>query len=942
MPSSRPMRLLFIAAACLASALPASADVEILQKSFITPPDDARMMVRWWWFGPAVTREGIDRELKAMKDGGYGGVEVQPTYPLALDGADLKNLKFMSPEFLEMIGYAAAKAKELGLRYDLTLGSGWPYGGPQFSINEAAGRLETQVLPAPAGQGSIPLPQFQAGRSLIAAFAGPAGIVGSGRGRGAGGGAAGGADARALKEVPITNGALQLPANFPGGEVVLFIAGRTGMQVKRPALGAEGFVIDHLSAKVVDKFIAEIAEPELKACGDNPPYSFFCDSLEINGENWTDDFLAEFQKRRGYDLKPLLPALIGNVGERTADIRHDFGRTVTDLFNENFNAKFKALAKKYNTRYRIQGYGYPPAGLFSYAFSDLPEGEGGGNVNWRSFRATRYAASASHLMGVKTTSSEAFTWLHSAPFRATPLDMKGAADAEFLDGITQLICHGWPYTAAGAAYPGWSFYAAAVVNDKNPWYIAMPEINAYMARTSHLLREGIPANDIALYMSNSDVWSRATTGFSSLNATWQGLSGVATQLLDAGYNFDGWDDGMLELKGRVDGGALAFGDVKYKVVLLPGIETMPLETARKLEQFVKGGGHIAALGTLPSRVPGYHATPAHQQELQAIMGRLFREPGAPGVAITGEGTFAEAFATRLPPDLRLDPPVTGIGHVHRRTDAGELYFLANTTPQRQNLKATFRVADRSPELWDALTGKIRPLSMADKSDVSTTVALELEPYGSTFVLFGNRTLPAPPAPPPPPAAASLPPIDITADWTVKVGDKTFPMRTLQSWTQLEGLQNYSGVATYEKTITLTPEQAQAPLALAFANAATPAAQPPAARVGRGGGGGRFAAQHDAPVKDAAVVFINGQRAGAAWCLPYRVDLTGLLKPGQNTLRIEVGNTPINHIAGAGFPNYNIQAIRAQFGNRFDPQGTEQYAQPLPSGLLGTIRLESAR
>ena len=260
-----------LAAVSFALATSAFADVEQLQKSFIAPPDDARMMARWWWFGPAVTKNGIERELKAMKAGGFGGIELQPTYPLALDGpngsegAQIKNLKFMSPEFLQMIGHAAATCKQLGLRFDLTLGSGWPYGGPQFSASEGAGRLETQVLQAPAGTASLSIPTLQPGRTVIAAFAGPAGIVGAGgRGRGGGGGGANGsADARPLKEVSIANNTIQLPDNFKGGEVVLFLSGRTGMQVKRPAFGADGLVIDHLSAKVVDKFINDIAEPEL-------------------------------------------------------------------------------------------------------------------------------------------------------------------------------------------------------------------------------------------------------------------------------------------------------------------------------------------------------------------------------------------------------------------------------------------------------------------------------------------------------------------------------------------------------------------------------------------------------------------------------------------------------------------------------------------------------
>src|SRR5947208_2580288 len=105
-------------AALLAAVAAHAADLEQLQRAFQRPPDDARIMMRWWWFGPAVTHAEIEREMRLMKEGGIGGFEVQPTYPLALDDpqAGIRNLKFMSPEFLDALSFTAAKAKELGLR----------------------------------------------------------------------------------------------------------------------------------------------------------------------------------------------------------------------------------------------------------------------------------------------------------------------------------------------------------------------------------------------------------------------------------------------------------------------------------------------------------------------------------------------------------------------------------------------------------------------------------------------------------------------------------------------------------------------------------------------------------------------------------------------------------------------------------------------------------
>ena len=152
-----------------------SGEIDQIQQRFDRPPDDARIMMRWWWFGPAVTKAGILREMQRMKEGGIGGFEVQPTYPLALDDekAGIRNVKFMSPEFLDLLAFTAEKAHELGLRMDLTLGSGWPYGGPQFSASEAAGRLRTSIVRIKSGQPSVAVPALREGQKVIAAFIGP-------------------------------------------------------------------------------------------------------------------------------------------------------------------------------------------------------------------------------------------------------------------------------------------------------------------------------------------------------------------------------------------------------------------------------------------------------------------------------------------------------------------------------------------------------------------------------------------------------------------------------------------------------------------------------------------------------------------------------------------------------------------------------------------------
>src|SRR4030095_12060580 len=162
--------LMVIIAVSLRSAL--AAPIDDLQRSFLNPPDDSRIMMRWWWFGPAVTKAELEREMRLMKEGGIGGFEVQPVYPLALDNDanGIKTLPFLSDEFLEALRFTADKAKELGLRFDLTLGSGWPFGGPTVSIDHAAGRLRYEHVTVDANTRFVKVPSMGAGEKLLGVF----------------------------------------------------------------------------------------------------------------------------------------------------------------------------------------------------------------------------------------------------------------------------------------------------------------------------------------------------------------------------------------------------------------------------------------------------------------------------------------------------------------------------------------------------------------------------------------------------------------------------------------------------------------------------------------------------------------------------------------------------------------------------------------------------
>jgi hypothetical protein len=897
----------------LRAQLKPAASVPDLGRQFANPPDDARPMVRWWWFGPAVTHDELERELRTMKQGGFGGVEVQPVYPLALDdpAAGIRNLPYLSGEFLEALRFTAHATHELGLRMDLTLGSGWPYGGATVPVSDAAAMLRIVRAKPDASSQRILVPALADGEQLIAAFASsPSGF----------------------HEVGTNpDHTVALSARAAPSEIIFFISSRTGQQVKRAAVGAEGFVLNHYDAQALDRYLRNVADRLLQALDQQRPYAVFCDSLEVYSSDWTPDFLQEFQRRRGYDLRPYLPALVADIGPKTLDIRYDWARTLTELFNQRFAAPLHDWARRNGTRLRMQAYGMPPATISSYSQVDLPEGEG---AQWQQLSATRWASSASHIYGVPVTSSETWTWLHSPVFRATPLDMKAEADRHFLEGINQLVGHGWPYTPPGVAYPGWRFYAAAVLDEKNPWWIVMPDITRYLQRVSFLLRQGSPANDVAVYLPGSDAYARMQPRNVNLFETLRDAVGpnLVGRILESGYGLDFFDDGALLDAGKLDARSLALGANHYRVVVLPGVERIPLDSYRKLEEFAKSGGILVATRRLPDLAPGYRATDADSAEVRRISQELFEGANSPAHLIKDETQLDAQLHAWLPPDVSFGPAAAGVGFVHRHTADAEIYFVANTGNQPQTTTAKFRVGGMRPQWWNPISGDVSDANVVASDATSVSVALDLAPYESRVVVFSSGKImsPQPSTKAEKLSEPTAAPVDLGGGWRVSFGGNGIvsEMPKLHSWTDDDFSRYFSGVARYEKSFSLsnTVIRGAGSLVLDF-GAGTPVAPQPL----RSG----MQAWFDPPIREAAVIYVNDQHAGSLWCPPYRLDVTKFVHAGENRLRIEVANLALNAMAGQPLPDYRLLNLR--YGIRFEAQDMDK-VRPVPAGLLGVVKL----
>jgi hypothetical protein len=841
-----------------------------------------------------------------MKNAGIGGVEIQPVYPLELNDEQkhFKNATYLSDEFLDRLRFAAEEAKRLGMRVDITLGSGWPFGGPHVSVDHAAGKLRVEKLAVPEGASSLPMPALENGEQLISVRLAD-GDEHNFR-----------ADSsKALTE--FRDSGAQLPENLSGRHVALFfIAGRSGMQVKRASVGAEGFVLDHYDRTAIEQHLSLVGNKLIGAFGPNPPYAVFSDSLEVFASDWTPNLLSEFRQRRGYDLVPYLPALISDMGSVTSYVRHDWGRTLTELAEENYLRPLREWAHAHHTRFRSQTYGTPPVVMSSNDLVDLPEGEAG--PQWRTFNTARWASSASHLYNRPVSSSETWTWLHSPAFRATPLDLKAEADLHFIEGINQLVGHGWPYSPPSSPEPGPRFYAAGAFNDHNPWFFAMPELAAYLQRMSFLMRQGSPANDIAIYLPTDDAWAKFTAGHDSVDRSMADLIGpnLIPAILNAGYNFDFIDDRAIAAKG-----------VPYRILILPGVERIPLATLEKLQARAAEGGPIVATRRLPSLAPGLMESKKHGARIAEISKRLFNRANASAVFLEHESALPGALNKLLRPDVAVERHAEALGFVHRKLPSGEVYFVANTSNHEVETDAAFRVAGRQPEWWDAFSGAMRAADFTPGGE-TTTISLNLAPYESRVVFFpSSRTNNSHAIQPSAPSQS----MDLSRDWLVKFAgsEESVRMPELRSWTDDAKRKFYSGQAVYEKTVRIDEQffTSHGQILLDFGKGT------PVPVVERKAPGMR--AWLEGPVREAAEVYVNDKRVGCVWHPPYRLDVKAALHPGENKLRIVVGNSAINALAGQTPPDYKLLNLR--YGVRFTPQDMSNL-QPLPAGLLGPVQL----
>ncbi|MBI4165953.1 MAG: hypothetical protein HY508_09500 [Acidobacteria bacterium] len=956
-------------------------DIAQLREVFLNPPDSARPMTRWWWFGGAVAPGEITHELELMRKAGLRGVELQPVYPLETDvpARGIHNVAYFSSEWFDLLRHTARETRRLGLQFDFTLGSGWPYGGPFIPAELGARRLRL-LSQDTAGDREFTwnlAPHIVAEEKLVAVVAAP--VLPSqqpdlGRTR---------VITDQVREIVSNNLRVGMGLecwHVPEGEwrVMVLIDSPTGMQVKRPTVGMEGLVLDHFSREALELFLRATGDrtlAELKALGFPAINSVFCDSLEVYGADWTTKFMEEFHRRRGYDLAPYLPALWEDAGPLTPHVRYDYHQTLSDLIIENFFRALAAWSEKNGLRARVQAHGAFGDVIEGYANAHIPEGENIflGDRYQVNLRHRRLASSAAHLYSKPVASAETYTWLRVPLFLTTLEMMKAATDSTFLDGINQIVNHGYSYSPPEAGDPGRVFYASTLINHANLWWRHYPHLAKYVQRAAALLQQGVSVNSVAVYLPLADVFAEFGLGALRVDEELEKRLGkeLFEELRRSGYDFDLINDRALDQRSQVDQGKLRVGTGEYTVVIVPGARFVPPGSLERLAEFATGGGTVIFIGRCPEAPPGLSQRVAREDKFRAVVEKFdCASERARGILLalgSGKTAFAASIAeglsllhSALEPDFRILAAGDGsegalkiarenVGFLHRRRASSDFFFLSNLSNQSQNLLVQVKVSHRRAERWNLEDeGSAEPLiysSTASGGRDLTSVQLRLAPFESCFVVFGE-------ADGPPVVARSnfWGRLDIESNGAANL-IRGRAEENARYWVETPSGRRYQFVVRgIPKPVLL-----DGPWSLRLGGASPVSLSNLRSwnELGEGksfSGWGTYEIEFDfagsdkdfewvldlGRVHETAEAELNGVALGAAWKGTRRLECGDALKVGKNRLIVRVANLWIHHMKSV--PAADLSTLSETYGIRWGRYGELEATELPPSGLVGPVRL----
>jgi hypothetical protein len=863
-----------------------------------TPTRENRPWTRWWWLGSAVDKTNLTRLLTEYRDAGIGGVEICPIY--GAKGYEDRFIDFLSPKWMEMFAHTATECKRLGLGLDLTTGTGWPFGGPNVTPEIASRKVVLKRYDVAGGeQFKAELPQGQL-QCLMAYSDNNEQLNLTDR---------------------VSNHHLEWTAPSRKWRLYAVLQNGPAQKVKRAAPGGEGNVLDPYSVKALDQYLARFDKALADYQGEKPR-SWFHDSFEYYGAQWTPDFFREFESRRGYDLRAQLPALFGEGPEDTvARVKSDYRETISDL-HLAYIEHWTEWCHAHGSISRNQAHGSPGNLVDIYAAADIPETEIFGSVEEKHIPMNKFSSSAAHIAGRKYASSESFTWLNEH-FQASLSNVKQAADYLFLSGVNHIFFHGIPYSPADAPWPGWQFYAAVNFGPQGGLWHDLPEFDAYVTRCQLFLQSGAPDNDILVYYPIYDAWNDPGDLIRP-NPVPKSLTNVVMTLWEKGYSFDYVSERYLA-KAECKDHKIVLGANEYKAVVVPECRMMPVRALEKLVRLANDGANIVFESDLPADLPGSGDLERRRNELGEVKAQIkwTDKQGVGRYSEIGKGRLIASGDTFEPAlhfcGIRGEGLVqAGLRFVRRKYAEGFVYFVANRSEKPVDKFVTLQRQVRSAVIFDPKFDSrvgVGQSFYGGEGPFEGLVHIQLEPGESSIVrIFTNRIVKGP-------LWAYVtnagPGQQITGTWKVDFIDgeprnlKSIEVSELKSWTSFElpELKSFAGSGRY--SITFDRPEAKADDWMLD--------------LGK--------------VCESARVKVNGHELGVLWCAPFRETVGEWLKPGKNTLEVEVTNLAANRIADLDrrkvkwkyFYDINVASKRYR---SFDASDWPLF----DSGLLGPVTL----
>lgn len=696
----------------------------------------------------------------------------------------------------------------------------------------------------------------------------------------------------------------------PAGEWTILRTGMlpTGVTNSPADPEATGLEIDKMSRKHVEAhfeaFMGEIYRripAEDRACWK----VVVQDSYETGGQNFTDDFLSEFQARYGYDPLPFLPAYEGYVvgsEDRSDRFLWDLRRLIADKVAYDYVGGLRDVCHKYGLTTWLENYGHWgfPGEFLQYggqsdeiggefwSFGDL------GNIE------NRAASSCGHIYGKQKISAESFT-SGGTPFSCYPAMMKQRGDRFFTEGINNTLLHVYISQPSEEREPGMNAWFSSEFNRLNTWYPQMDLFTSYLKRVNYMLQQGLNIADVAYFIGEDA----------------PKMTGIVDPELPKGYQFDYINAEVIERDLFVKDGLLTLPHgTQYRILVLPKLETMRPELLAKIKKLIEDGAVV--LGPAPKRSPSGESFPTADRQVEKLAGELWS--GLDGRSVKavkrgkGELLFGMTMEEALKhigcvPDCGLptDAPVL---YGHRSAGDADIYFISNQKDEMIEIRPEFRIRSRQPELWDATTGRIRTLPAYEVTAAGTVVPLKLYPYESAFIVFRRSATKAEGTG----LQLNYPVLQtlvrLDAPWKVSFEEKrrgpasqTFARLEDISKNENPDIRYYSGTIWYETEFKLKKKPE----------------------------GELYLNLNDVGVM--AKVKINGQYAGGVWTAPYRVNVTDLVRKGKNKVEIEVVTTWMNRLIGdSGLPESERKTWTPC--NSWKPTDTLQ-----KSGLVGPVYIE---